>query len=118
LHIHTANEQVGQVIVEFTEKIHPNGYLGFTKIVADEANHEMLKAYVTVYNVNSLTAEELRTVLRQEFGHVFGLANSAAPEDLMAPIIGKEVPLISQCDIDALIALYNGSTKSEVICLN
>ena len=118
LHIHTANEPVGRVIVEFTEKIHPNGYSGFTKIVADEVNHEMLKAYVTVYNVNSLTAEELSTVLRHELGHVFGLTNSAAPEDLKAPIIGKEVPLISQCDIDALIALYNGSTKSEVICLN
>ena len=51
-----------------------------------------------------------------EFGHALGLAHSTAPEDLMYPTIETNFPYISECDIDAMKALYDGGNTSEVIC--
>lgn len=44
------------------------------------------------------------------------LAHSTAPEDLMHSTIETNYPYISPCDIDALVGLYDGKTKSQVVC--
>jgi predicted Zn-dependent protease len=61
-----------------------------------------------------LTDEELSTIVRHEFGHALGLGHSTAPEDLMAPNIDMTVPYISECNIDAIVNLYNGVQGSTV----
>ncbi|MFQ5476959.1 MAG: matrixin family metalloprotease [Nitrosopumilus sp.] len=55
-------------------------------------------------------------MVRHELGHSFGLAHSTAPEDLMAPMIVTEFPYISDCDLDAIIFLYNGGESGQVVC--
>ena len=45
-----------------------------------------------------------------------GLAHSTAPEDLMAKTITTEFPYISECDIDAIISLYDKGKLSVVVC--
>ena len=58
----------------------------------------------------------LETVTRHELGHALGLAHSTDPEDLMYPIIETNFPYASECDVDAMISLYDGGNTSEVVC--
>ena len=76
----------------------------------------MVKSTITIYEIDNLSDDLLSAILRHEIGHALGLAHSTAPEDLMAPTIQTDYPYISQCDIDAIISLYNGNQKSQVIC--
>ena len=46
------------------------------------------------------------------------LAHSSDPEDLMYPIIETNFPYASECDIDAIVLLYDGGETSQVICEN
>ncbi len=44
------------------------------------------------------------------------LAHSTAPEDLMHPEIKSPYPFISDCNISAIIALYDGKVDDKVVC--
>ncbi|MBI1662848.1 MAG: matrixin family metalloprotease [Nitrosopumilus sp.] len=71
---------------------------------------------ITIFAVDTLSLTALETVARHEMGHALGLAHSTAPEDLMFPTIETNFPYISDCDIDAIEALYDGGNTSEVVC--
>lgn len=104
----------GDIIIKLTNERNPDGYTGYTKSVVDD--NQILKSTITIYNVDNLTVDELSTIIRHEFGHALGLAHSTAPEDLMAPTIISAYPYISQCNIDAIISLYDGNPSGRVIC--
>lgn len=97
---------------------HDDGYSGFTKSIADESQNQILKSEITIYEVDKLSNAQFEAILRHELGHALGLAYSTAPEDLMHPTIETEFPYISGCNIDAIVSLYDGGKKSEVICEN
>jgi len=104
----------GQVIITLSNAMDTDGYSGYTKSVVDQ--NQILKSTITIYNMDELSSSQIETITRHEFGHALGLAHSTAPEDLMYPTIQSNYPYISQCDIDALIALYDGKESSDVIC--
>ncbi|AFS81073.1 peptidase M10A and M12B matrixin and adamalysin [Candidatus Nitrosopumilus koreensis AR1] len=104
----------GSIVILLESGSHPDGYTGYTKNTVD--NNEILKSYVTIYDVDSLSASQLNTIIMHEFGHVLGLAHSTDPEDLMYPVIKTDYPYISECNVDALEALYNGNTRTTVVC--
>jgi predicted Zn-dependent protease len=106
----------GDIVIRLSHLKDPDGYSGYTKIFVDDENHQILKSDVTIYNVDNLSDVELATIVRHELGHAFGLAHSTAPEDLMYPTIETNYPYISPCDIDALVGLYDGKTKNQVVC--
>lgn len=106
----------GNVIIKLTDLENPDGYAGYTKSLADENNHQILKSEITIYDVDSLSDENFEAVVRHELGHAFGLAHSSDPDDLMYDVILTTHPYISECDVGAIEGLYNGSEKSEVIC--
>lgn len=106
----------GNIIIQLEKTSNADGYSGFTKSIADESQHQILKSQITIYDVNKISNEELETIIRHEFGHALGLAHSTAPEDLMFPTIQTNYPYISQCDIDTLVGLYDGKLKSQVVC--
>ncbi|TBR12097.1 MAG: matrixin family metalloprotease [Candidatus Nitrosotenuis sp.] len=106
----------GNIEIELTDLSNPDGYSGYTKSIVDEENHQILKSTITVYDINDLSTEDLKTLVRHELGHGFGLAHSTAPEDMMAPVITTSYPYISECDLSAISYLYDGGESSKVIC--
>ncbi|HEY7368011.1 MAG TPA: matrixin family metalloprotease, partial [Nitrosopumilaceae archaeon] len=108
----TSNGGEGDIIITLSNLRDSDGYTGYTKSVVD--GNEILKSFITIYDVTNLTDEELSTIVRHEFGHALGLGHSTAPEDLMAPNIDMTVPYISECNIDAIVNLYNGVQGSTV----
>jgi len=104
----------GDILILLSKLKDTDGYSGFTKSTVD--GNEILKTYITIYDVNNLSEDQLSTIIRHEMGHAMGLGHSTAPEDLMAPVITTNFPYISECDIAAIAALYNGEIKGQVVC--
>jgi hypothetical protein len=118
LHFHSVVTETdsGDVVIRLSNLKNSDGYYGYTKSFVDDEGSQILKATITIYDVENLNDDQLDLLVRHEFGHALGLAHSTAPEDLMAPIIDPSNPYISQCDIDALEGLYNGDTNSHIVC--
>jgi len=104
----------GDIIILLSKLKDTDGYSGFTKSTVD--GNEILKTYITIYDVNNLSKNQLSTLVLHEMGHAMGLAHSTAPEDLMAPVITTNFPYISECNIAAIAALYNGEIQGQVVC--
>lgn len=116
LHFHVTDKGEGDILIKLINLSSPDGYAGFTNSIVDEAQHQILKSTITIYNIDSISLNQLQTILRHELGHGFGLAHSNAPEDLMAPVITTALPYISECDLDAIELLYDGGQQSKVVC--
>ena len=106
----------GDIIIELTKKVNADGFTGWANSIADQAKNQILKSRITIFNVDSLSPEQIKAITRHESGHAFGLDHSSDPEDLMAPTIGTEFPYISECDVAAIIYLYDGGKDSYVTC--
>ena len=107
---------VGDITIELSSLNDPDGYSGYTKSVVDHG--EILKSHIIIYDVNSISNEQLSSMMKHEFGHALGLAHSSAPDDLMYPIIETDFPYISECMIDGIAGLYDGKKMSEIECQN
>ncbi|MEX0862514.1 matrixin family metalloprotease [Nitrosopumilus sp.] len=108
------SQSSGDIIITLTTQKSPDGISGFTTSLLQE--NQILKSRITIYDVDELSKNQFATILRHEFGHAIGLAHSTAPEDLMYPTITTSIPFISDCNIDAIVSLYNGNKQSEVVC--
>jgi len=117
LHFHVDDKfLLVTIMINLTDLSNPDGYSAYTNSIIDEENHQILKSTITVYNIDKISLEDLKTLVRHEIGHGFGLAHSTAPEDLMAPVIATDYPYISECDLDAIYHLYDGGESSKVVC--
>lgn len=110
------NNSAVDITIELTNRKNGDGFSGWTSTIADESENQILKSRITIFGVDRLSTSEIETIVRHEFAHAVGLAHSTAPEDLMHPTIKTNFPYISQCDIDAIVFLYNGGKNSQVIC--
>lgn len=104
----------GDIIITLSNIKDSDGYTGYTKSVTEE--NEILKSFITIYDISNLTDEQLATIVRHEFGHALGLGHSTATEDLMAPTIDMTIPYISECNVDAIVDLYNANEGRQTIC--
>jgi len=106
----------GDITIELSKSSNADGYAGWTNSIADASQNQILKSRITIFDVDNISLSALETVVRHELGHALGLAHSTDPEDLMYPIIETNFPYASECDVDAMIGLYDGGNTSEVIC--
>lgn len=108
------NGRSGDIIITLSNGKNFEGYTGYTKSILDD--NAILKSFITIYDAPNLSDQQLTTIVMHEFGHAMGIGHSTAPEDLMAPTISMILPYISECDIDAIVGLYDGNQMSEIIC--
>jgi hypothetical protein len=113
-HVMNSDDGEGDIVITLTTLRDTDGYTGYTKSIVE--GNEILKSFITIYDTANLDEEELSTITRHEFGHALGLGHSTAPEDLMAPTIDLTTPLISECNVDAIVDLYNGADESQTVC--
>ena len=106
----------GDITIRLENYVNSDGFTGWTNSIADESNNQILKSQITLFDVDSLTPNQLEIITRHEFGHALGLAHSTAPEDLMFPTIESDFPYISECNVQAIISLYDKGERSEVVC--
>ena len=108
------NNGIADVTIKLVSQRDGDGYSGYTQSVVDQ--NQILKSTITVYDIENLSTNQITTIVRHEFGHAMGLAHTTAIEELMAPTITTDYPYISPCTVDALVKLYDGNQKSEVVC--
>jgi hypothetical protein len=109
-----SSDREGDIVITLSNIRDTDGYTGYTKSVVE--GNEILKSFITIYDVSNLSSEQLATITRHEFGHALGLGHSTAPEDLMAPTIDMTTPYISECNVAGLVDLYNGGEGSKTVC--
>jgi len=104
----------GDIVIILSNIKDRSGNTGYTKTILE--GEQIVKAFITIYDVDSLSDTQLATIMRHEFGHALGLGHSTAPEDLMAPTIDMTYPYISSCNISAISELYNGDSDGTRMC--
>lgn len=104
----------GDITIYLSNLENADGYSGYTKTMTD--GNQIVKAAITIYNVNHMTPERLGDVARHEFGHALGLGHASDEQDLMYYMIETDYPLVSQCDTEAIQELYDGKTPSNLVC--
>lgn len=104
----------GDITITLSNLENADGYSGYTKTIVN--NDEILKASITIYNVDDLAPEQLAGIIRHEFGHALGLGHSNDQEDLMYQVIQTNFPFISDCDINTVNDLYEGKNLGQMSC--
>lgn len=104
----------GQIVITLSHVKDPSGYSSYTRLVTDDS--QILKSFITIYDANNLSDNQLAALTRHEFGRALGLPYSDDPQDLMHDTIQTNYPYISECDISTMQSLYNGNAQNKVIC--
>lgn len=109
-----SKDESGDIVIFLSNLKDKDGITGLTKSTVDD--NFILKSYITINDVNNLSDKDLATITRHEFGHALGLGHSTDQNDLMHPTIVTSYPFISECNISALVSLYNGMEIDNVTC--
>lgn len=104
-----SNDGPGQIVIVLSHLEDPDGYSGYTRSVVDDS--QILKSFITIYDADKLTDNQLATIVRHEFGHALGLPHASDPQDLMHATIQTDYPYISECDVGAIQSLYDNTNN-------
>ena len=107
-------KSTGDIVIILSNIKDRSGNTGYTKTILE--GNQIVKAFITIYDVNSLSDNQFETILRHEFGHALGLGHSTATEDLMASTIDMTFPYISHCNVSAISDLYNENSDGTTTC--
>ena len=109
-----SSDDIGNITIILSHLKNEEGYLGFTKLKID--NDQIVKATMTIYDIDNLSDADLSTITKHEFGHALGLGHSASSNDLMHDTIDTKFSYISKCDMKAVSELYDGKESTEIVC--
>lgn len=104
----------GDIVITLSEIKDVDGYAGVTKTIVD--GNQILKSFITIYQADKLTDNQIESIIRHEFGHALGLPHTSNSDDLMYESFGPTHSYISECDINALEKLYDGSRPNNDFC--
>ena len=93
------------ITIYLMEKTSKEGFNGYTDLFYD-ANGDIQKAFVKIYNTDELDNMQLESIIRHELGHALGLSHTNAKNDLMQPVINMNFNAISVLDLLALVSVY------------
>ncbi|TBR12104.1 MAG: hypothetical protein EPO62_00650 [Candidatus Nitrosotenuis sp.] len=110
--IEESDKPVGKILIILSKSSQESGALAVTRSIADENNHQILKSFVTIYDVENLNDKELSSIVRHEFGHALGLPESNK-EDAYHKI-EQATSYISECEIGGIISLYDEQNPASV----
>ena len=108
----------GDITITFSPLQNGDGKLGSTKILVDGFRNEILKAHITVYQVNEISDQTVEAVIRHELGHALGLPHAMSSRDLMNSSFSVESAYISECDINGIVTLYSEKNLHPFVCKN
>jgi hypothetical protein len=108
-----SNDSRAEISITLTKQKSTEGYSGYTK--SSTANDHILRSAITIYNIDSLTDEQLATITRHEFGHAMGLDHASSSNDLMHDVV-KTPSFVSGCDIDEIQHVYNAERNITFKC--
>jgi hypothetical protein len=108
----------GDITITFSPLQNGDGKLGSTKILVDNFRNEILKAHITVYQIDEISDQIVEAIIRHELGHAFGLPHAMSSKDLMNSSFSVENAYISECDINGIIILYNEENLHPFVCKN
>ena len=108
----------GDITITFSPLRNGDGKLGSTKILVDSFRNEILKAHITVYQVNEISDQTVEAVIRHELGHALGLPHAMSSRDLMNSSFLVDDAYISECNINGIVTLYNEENLHPFVCKN
>jgi hypothetical protein len=111
-----SNAGEGDIVIELTSRANGDGFSGWTNIIADESQNQILKAKITVFDLDKSSIQDIETIVRHEMGHALGLVHSTDPDDLMYPTIKTDFPYISECAVDSIVSVYDVQYEKKVVC--
>jgi hypothetical protein len=111
-----SNTGEGDILVTLSTVKSSDVYSGVTRTIVN--GNQILKAFITIYDSNKLTDNQLESMVRQEFGHALGLPSTDNSQDLMNESIITSHSYITECDLNALQGLYNDIPPSGNFCNN
>lgn len=114
--IFSSSRGEGDITITFSPLQNGDGKLGSTKILVDNFQNEILKAHITVYQIDEISDQTLEAVIRHELGHALGLPHAMASSDLMNSSFSVENAYISECDIKGIVTLYNEKNLQPFVC--
>jgi len=107
------NNMEADITITITDEKNAEGYSGQTTHLVD--NNGIVKSNITIYDIDNIPLYQISSITRHEFGHALGLVHSDSPDDLMYDIVYLS-SYVTDCDIDTLLALYDGNVKSVSEC--
>jgi hypothetical protein len=106
----------GDIVITISTAISAEKYSGVTRTITN--GNQILKAFITIYDSDKLTNNQLESIVRNQFGHALGLPHTNNPKDIMYDTINVQHPYISECDVSALVKSYNEIMPLDDFCKN
>lgn len=98
-----SDKTLGDISIILSNQKQTDGSTSFTQIIADENEHQILKVYITIFDVKNLRSHDFEDIIRHEFAHALGLTHQ---KDTNLNLHDTHA-YITQCNIDDIIKLYN-----------
>jgi hypothetical protein len=109
--IFESDKAMGDITIILSDDRQPDGAASLTHLIVDEQERQILKAYITIFDVKNLDNHDFEDVVRHEFAHALGLRH----ESQMNLNLHDGHAYITECNIEHIVDSYNG-IEPHAVC--